>query len=89
MYYGALGPTIPMLDTIRKWQRRRVLAQAAIPDAEWRDALEALPFLAIYTDGELEKLRELVVLFLSQKSIVPARGFEVTPQMRLIIAIQA
>ena len=78
-----------MLDTIRKWQRRRVLAQAAIPDAEWREALESLPFLAIYTDAEMERLRDLVVLFLSEKSVVPARGFEVTPHMRVVIAIQA
>ena len=52
-----------MLDTIRKWQRRRVLAQAAIPEALWREALEALPFMAIYTDTELGQLRELVVLY--------------------------
>ena len=78
-----------MLDTIRKWQRRRVLAHAAIPEALWRDALESLPFLAIYTEAELARLRELVVLFLSKKSIVAARGFEVTPRMRVMIAIQA
>jgi MtfA peptidase len=78
-----------MLDTLRNWQRRRVLAQAAIPEPLWREALESLPFLAIYTDAELGRLRDLVVLFLSKKSIVPARGFEVTPLMRVVIAMQA
>jgi Mlc titration factor MtfA (ptsG expression regulator) len=78
-----------MLDTLRNWQRRRVLAQSAIPEALWREALETLPFLAIYTDAELSRLRDLVVLFLSSKGVVAARGFEVTPLMRVVIAIQA
>jgi Mlc titration factor MtfA (ptsG expression regulator) len=78
-----------MLEAIRNWKQRRVLAQAAIPDSLWREALDSLPFLAIYTDAELTRLRERVVLFLSQKSIVAARDFEVTPLMRVTIAIQA
>jgi Mlc titration factor MtfA (ptsG expression regulator) len=78
-----------MFEAIRNWRRRRILASSAIPDALWREALEALPFLAIYTESELAHLRERVVLFLSDKSIVGARGFEVTPLMRVMIAIQA
>ena len=72
-----------MFEAIRRWRRNRILATSAIPDALWRDALEALPFLAIYTEAELARLRERVVLFLSEKSIVAARGFEVTPLMRV------
>jgi Mlc titration factor MtfA (ptsG expression regulator) len=78
-----------MLEAIRKWRRRRLLATSAIPEELWREALEALPFLAVYTDAELDRVRELVVLFLSTKSIVAARDFEVTPLMRVIIAVQA
>lgn len=78
-----------MLDTLRKWKRRRILAQSAIPEALWREALESLPFLAIYTESELARLRDLVVVFLSEKGIVPARGFQVTPLMRVVIALQA
>ena len=78
-----------MLEAFRNWRRKRILAISAIPDALWREALEALPFLAVYTEAELSRLRERVVLFLSDKSIVPARGFEVTPLMRVMIAIQA
>ena len=50
---------------------------------------ESLPFLAIYTDAELARLREKVVLFLSAKSIVGARGHRVTPRQRVVIALQA
>ena len=78
-----------MFDTLRKWRRQRVLRSAAIPDALWREALESLPFVAIYTDEELARLRAKVVLFLSAKSIVGARGHVVTPLQRVIIAIEA
>lgn len=78
-----------MFEAIRRWRRKRILASAAIPEALWREALEALPFLAVYTEAELARLRERVVLFLSEKSIVGARGFAVTPLMRVMIAIQA
>jgi len=78
-----------VFDTIRRWRRDRVLRSAAIPDALWRQALEALPFLAIYTEQELARLRELVVLFLDEKGVVGAGGHDVTPLQRVIIALQA
>ena len=78
-----------MFEALRRWRRNRILATSAIPEALWREALEALPFLAVYTEPELERLRERVVLFLNDKSIVGAEGFEVMPLMRAMIAIQA
>jgi len=78
-----------VFETIRRWKQKRILATSAIPEPLWREALEALPFLAIYTEAELARLRQQVVLFLSAKSIVPARDFRVTPLMRVMIAIQA
>ncbi len=78
-----------MFATLRRWQQQRVLKSQAIPDALWRDSLESLPFLAIYTDDELRRLREKVVLFLHAKNIVGARGHRVTPRQRVVIALQA
>jgi len=78
-----------MFGALARWRRRRVLQRVAIPDALWRDALASLPFLAVYTADELARLREKVVLFLDAKGIVGARGHEVTPLQRAIIAIQA
>lgn len=78
-----------MFDAIRNWRRSRVLERAAIPDDLWGHALAALPFLDLYTDAELARLRDLVVLFLEAKGIVGARGHDVTPEQRVIIAIQA
>src|SRR5438128_456703 len=78
-----------MFEAIRRWRQNRILATSAIPEMLWREALDGLPFLAIYTEPELARLRQQVVLFLSDKSIVAAHGFEVTPLMRAMIAIQA
>jgi len=78
-----------VFESIRKWRVQRVLRTAALPDALWDEAVAALPFLAIYTDDELARLRDLVVLFLSSKSIVGTHGHDVTPLQRTIIAVQA
>ncbi len=78
-----------MFEALHRWRRRRVLTSQAIPEGLWRDALESLPFLAMYTDSELARLREKVVLFLHAKSIVGARGHIVTPRQRTVIALQA
>ena len=48
-----------MFETLRRWQQQRVLKSQAIPDALWRDSLESLPFLAIYTDDEIRRLRDI------------------------------
>ncbi len=78
-----------MFQAFRKWRRARVLRHAALPEALWREALAALPFLALYDAAELARLRDLVVLFLDAKGIVGARGHEVTPLQRVVIAVQA
>ena len=78
-----------MFEAIRKWRRERVLKGAAIPNALWRQAIESLPFLGFYTAAELERLRDKVVLFLDAKGIVGARGHQVTPLQRVVIAIEA
>lgn len=78
-----------MFDALRQWRRQRVLARMAIPDALWNDALARLPFIALLSDDELTRLRDKVVLFLDAKSIIGARGHEVTPLQRVVIAVQA
>ena len=78
-----------MFDSLRRWRRQRALQSLAIPEGMWRTALESLPFIAMYRDEELARLREKVVLFLDAKSIVGAGGHEVTPIQRVVIALQA
>ena len=78
-----------MFDALRRYRQKQVLRTSALPDALWRDACAALPFLAQYDASELARLRDLVVLFLDAKSIVGAQGHDVTPLQRTIIAVQA
>jgi Mlc titration factor MtfA (ptsG expression regulator) len=78
-----------MFDAVRRWRQQRVLRNAAIPDALWDEACTSLPILGIYSEGERERLRERVVLFLAAKGIVGAGGHEVTPFQRVVIAVQA
>lgn len=78
-----------MFGALRRWREQRILRRRALPDALWRRACTALPFLRIYDEDALARLRDLVVLFLDAKSIVGAQGHEVTALQRTIIAIEA
>ena len=78
-----------MFRALRRFRERQILRTRALPDALWREACDALPFLAIYDEKELQRLRARVVLFLHAKSIVGARGHDVTALQRTVIAIQA
>jgi hypothetical protein len=66
------------------WRRRRVLRKHRIDDALWARATAGLGFLP-----KSEKLRELALLFLSEKQFAGAHGLEVTDAMRVSIAAQA
>src|SRR5574340_1426741 len=78
-----------MFQALRRLSRRRVLKRAAIPDDLWDEPRASLPFVVRYSGDDLARLRELCVLFLDAKSIVGARGHEVTALQRVVIAIQA
>jgi Mlc titration factor MtfA (ptsG expression regulator) len=73
----------------RTWRRRRLLKRATIDDALWRRVLARLPFLAGLSGEELERLRELAILFLHEKEMSGAGGLELTDDIRLEIALQA
>jgi hypothetical protein len=71
------------------WRRKRVLAKHAIDDALWRRSVRDLPFIGKLGEEETQKLKELVILFLSEKQFSGAHGLHVTDAMRLSIAAQA
>ncbi len=75
-------------------RRQRALATNALPDDEWNAALHELPFLDHYDALTRARLRDLTTLFLVEKSIVSgatsgAHKLEITPHMRVLIAVQA
>jgi MtfA peptidase len=74
---------------LREWRRRRVLKNARLDAALWRRAVSRLPFLRGLSEEEAARLRQLAVLFLSEKEMHGAGGLELTDEVRLSVAIQA
>jgi len=74
---------------LKNWRRRRVLARHKIDEASWLRVSRDLPFLKSLNAEELQRLKDLVLLFLSEKQFSSAHGLEITEAMRLSIALQA
>lgn len=74
---------------IRSWRRKRILARTRIDEATWRHVTGRLPFLRGLSADELGRLRELAVVFLAEKEMHGAGGFQLTDEVRLSIAVQA
>lgn len=75
--------------SFRKWRRRRVLKRARLDEVQWRRALERAAVARHLAADELARLRELVIVFLAEKTIEAAEGVLLDEDMRLVIAIQA
>src|SRR3970282_682868 len=71
------------------WRRERILRRSNLDEGEWRAVLDRYPFTRALSAEERARLREQVVLFLHEKSIVGAGGLTVRDEMRMCIAAQA
>jgi len=74
---------------LREWRRKRALKNAHIDDSLWRRVAAGLPFLRGLSEEETTRLKQLALLFLAEKEMHGAAGFELTDEVRLAIAIQA
>lgn len=72
-----------------RWRRQRVLQRVAIPADLWEAVLAQMPILEGLSGEEAARLRELSLLFLSEKSFEATEGIELDEGMRLVIAVQA
>ncbi len=77
------------MSLFKSWRRKRTLKRTQIDPALWRRVVASLPFLRGLSEDELARLRELAILFLAEKEMHGAQGFELTDEMRLSIALQA
>lgn len=66
-----------------------MLRRTRLEDALWQRVVRRLPFLRGLSPGEMERLRALAVLFLSEKEMHGAAGLALTDDIRLSIALQA
>ncbi len=74
---------------LRDWKRKRLLQKHAIDATLWRRATSALPFLAGLPAGKEQRLKEMAIVFLAEKSLSPLHGVQLGDADRLSIAIQA
>jgi Mlc titration factor MtfA (ptsG expression regulator) len=72
-----------------KWRRERILKRSALDEALWLSVVDGYPFTRALSAPERARLRECVILFLHEKSIVGAGGLELSDEMRIDIATQA
>lgn len=73
----------------RNWRRDRILRRHGLPDRDWEVLIQRVPAVARYDARTRGRLRELVVLFLHDKSIEGAGGLELSQDIRRTIALQA
>ena len=73
----------------RKWRRERILQRSSLDERLWQTVVARYPFTRTLTAEERASLRERVVLFLHEKSIVGAGGLALRDEMRMCIAAQA
>ena len=77
-----------MLGWIRSWRRRRVRAEP-FPE-HWRPILaERVPYFSQLPDALRPKVQGDLMVFEREKSFVGAGGFEVTEEVRVVIAAAA
>ncbi len=84
-----MSKTRSLFSRLQRLSLARQLQRHAIDDALWHSVTRNLPLLHRYSAVEKARLRVLATLFLQKKSFTGAHGFEVTPQMEVVIAAQA
>ncbi len=78
-----------MLAWYRNWRRDRILRQHGLSDREWESLIQKVPAVLRYDPRTRNRLRELVALFLHDKSIEPAGSLKLTDTIRHLVALQA
>ena len=78
-----------MFSMIKDWREQRILDNSEFTTVDWSQAAKRIVILDRLNEEERTRLFELATLFLDEKSITGAQGFEITDAVRLSIALQA
>src|SRR5690349_6874493 len=84
-----LPPTGAMLDRIRNWRVRRIVARRPIAEPLWQDALRRCAPARRLGASDQAALRVLATLFLQNKSLEPVQGLELDDADRVLLAAHA
>jgi len=74
---------------LNKYRTRYILKHYPIPQDLWIDTIGKLSLVSGVSSSDLSRLRDVTTLFLYNKRFTGALGLQTTPEMRLIIAVQA
>lgn len=75
--------------TLKDWRRRRILRRIHFPESLWRRVVADLPILERLDDTDLVRLRDLMILFLHEKSLETVGDWRLDDDSRLRIAAYA
>ena len=78
-----------MFSMIKDWREQRILDNSEFTHAGWLQAAKRIVILDRLNEDDLTRLFELATLFLADKSITGAQGFEITDAVKQSIALQA
>lgn len=78
-----------MFNIIKDWHEQRILDNSEFTNGDWMQAAERIVILDRLNKEEMSRLFELATLFLHDKTITGAQGFEITNAVRQSIALQA
>ncbi|MGM8888576.1 zinc-dependent peptidase, partial [Psychrobacter sp. 1U2] len=78
-----------MFEIIKDWREQRILDNSEFTEADWTQAAKRIVILDRLDKDEMSRLFDLATLFLEDKSINGAQGFEITDAVKQSIALQA
>lgn len=69
--------------------RRRAVKARLVPPSWLKVIKKRVPYVALLNDQERRRFVEMLNVFLDEKTFIGARGFEVTEEVRVVLAAQA
>ncbi len=78
-----------MFKLLKNWWQQRIIQRSKISTTNWDKAFDRLPLLSHLSANERNRLRDIAILFLHEKSFLGAHDFEISEDMKLLIALQA
>lgn len=74
---------------LKQWRYNRILRRNSLTIEAWQRAIAPWALLRGLSDGEQKRLRDLTILFMHEKSLMAADGYEIDAELRIKIAAQA
>ena len=86
-----MGHNPGMLEFLKSWRRTRTppKQEKELDQALWQRVSAGLPFLRGLSETESQRLQDCTRLFLQEKEMHGARGFVLSDEVRLSVAVQA